>query len=1082
MKLLTWILAAFTCAIAQAQSPIGSYSMSLWAHTNLNVNRELESGAKGKVLGYTTNGIIGLLDMSGGTNTVPEAPADSKLYGRSNAVWQAFNPGISNAPVDGNFYAQSNAVWKLFTIPNTSGLISEAPLGTSLYARSNALWQVFPPGLSTMPSDAPNNGLWYSRRNGEWQNFLPSGGGTSGGTNRMKVAALAEWRPAATDGTLIPSATNTFIKLNHIYDPDGLFTGVNTNTGSFRLTNGNYAVTMVVPISVAEQGGGNVRIPFSIGLFNLTTTNDVYYQTYTIYDEDLSQYSQVFMPFVITDGLQEFTIRVVNHHATIDLRAGQAGGVVDNRYSEVQLLKLDGLAGLPEAPINSSLYARSNQDWLAFTIPSTNGFIPEAPTDGQTYGRRGSDASWQLVTGGGGPANVVIGVDDIATLTNTVVPDPNGIERVLVSNPTNAVGTFYQLRLRAQPVATPYRQDGGISYTDNGDGSHTVVGDGNASLKADNGVTGPGRIRMAYDVRMEPDSGTDLVGTIILAGGEGNPVWYTDLNITTNWSTKVIDFDVPGLMVQVFVGNTSSPSSFTVRNWVWIYTSQIPSESTPGFPSNVDPFYVWQQIAITSSGGGGGADTNVVGGFLTEADLRASPLTYSKAIVGTNLLKQTLYSKLDMNPGYSVDQWAIATGSAPTTESKPTGSAFIEVAVQTVGASGGIYSLQIGTIPGNHYLIKGSVQSRTQAGYTALAPSPRWANVVWDANGTNMTLAAFQNRNFSVQFDATSTNDFELWMYSIQDATAGNEDNAIWFSALEFLGSELAKGFQISTMPEAPILGLAFARQDAAWVQVTDSALTPVGTNSPSGTIVSQGKGLIYGQTDSNKTVVTNLYVFDGVVGTSSPWLKYTPPVSEAPMDSQLYARSNGVWKLFTIPSGGGLTTKSLTVPAENYQFVPDTDVIVITNTTPFTSGDYIFTGNPIILPGVDGQYLTITNLSNADLQFYRGTNYGIHSQNNVFTVSSDIKWDQNYVGYFRFNGPTGQWDTIGGWPIIQTGSEVTVLPAPWSAPNTNGVQLLSISVKEALAVEMLPYILDNWQRLMPKALSNAASPVIIVP
>lgn len=35
------------------------------------------------------------------------------------------------------------------------------------------------------------------------------------------------------------------------------------------------------------------------------------------------------------------------------------------------------------------------------------GGIPEAPLDGQTYGRRGSDATWQVVTGGGGSGDVV---------------------------------------------------------------------------------------------------------------------------------------------------------------------------------------------------------------------------------------------------------------------------------------------------------------------------------------------------------------------------------------------------------------------------------------------------------------------------------------------------------------------------------------------------------------------------------------------------------------------------------------------------------------------------------------------------
>jgi len=63
----------------------------------------------------------------------------------------------------------------------------------------------------------------------------------------------------------------------------------------------------------------------------------------------------------------------------------------------------DRVATLLTAGTNITLSYNDSANTL--TINSSGGAgggIPEAPTDGQTYGRRGADATWQLVTGGGG--------------------------------------------------------------------------------------------------------------------------------------------------------------------------------------------------------------------------------------------------------------------------------------------------------------------------------------------------------------------------------------------------------------------------------------------------------------------------------------------------------------------------------------------------------------------------------------------------------------------------------------------------------------------------------------------------------
>jgi len=552
MKTPLFLLSLFAACGLLAQPTTGIYPSTAWASTQLLVNPKLDTGKLGQAMGYVSNGVIAPITIQAG--------------------------------------------------------IPEAPLLSLLYARSNATWQSFPPGLSTMPSDAPNNGLWYSRRNNEWQNFVPGGstGTNAGGTNRMLVAALAEWRPANTNGTLIPSATNVFIKLNHIYDPDGLFTAVNTNIGSFKLIKGNYAVTMVVPVSVAEQGGGNVRIPFSIGLFNLTTTNDVYYQTYTIYDEDLSQYSQVFMPFLITDGTQEFTIRVVNHNATLDLMAGQAGGVVDNRYSEVQILKLDGIAGLSEAPINGSLYARKDQDWVSFTIPSTNGFIPEAPTDGQTYGRRGSDASWQLVTGGGGAdTNAVAAVPDLATLTNSVV----GYSKAIVGQTNETMHKLFQA-VRSDYVPVPFSNMTGVggTLTDNGDGSATATGStvSTVGIQCSTDAVIGAVYRMAWEAKANEAS------EIFASSYWTNPAWETPVALGTDYARYELTFTANNLdALRITRSRDSTADSITVRNWMFSSASSQVPDGLTSFPSSADPGLIWQQVSLESPGGGNTVSTQV---------------------------------------------------------------------------------------------------------------------------------------------------------------------------------------------------------------------------------------------------------------------------------------------------------------------------------------------------------------------------------------------------------------------------------------------------------------------------------------
>jgi hypothetical protein len=59
-----------------------------------------------------------------------------------------------------------------------------------------------------------------------------------------------------------------------------------------------------------------------------------------------------------------------------------------------------GGGGIPDAPSNGQLYGRMNAAWSV--VPTSSGGIPDAPLDGQTYGR--NNAAWVVVptTGSGG--------------------------------------------------------------------------------------------------------------------------------------------------------------------------------------------------------------------------------------------------------------------------------------------------------------------------------------------------------------------------------------------------------------------------------------------------------------------------------------------------------------------------------------------------------------------------------------------------------------------------------------------------------------------------------------------------------
>jgi hypothetical protein len=154
-------------------------------------------------------------------------------------------------------------------------------------------------------------------------------------------------------------------------------------------------------------------------------------------------------------------------------------------------------------------------------------------------------------------------------------------------------------------------------------------------------------------------------------------------------------------------------------------------------------------------------------------------------------------------------------------------------------------------------------------------------------------------------------------------------------------------------------------------------------------------------------------------------------------------------------------------------------DTVIVDIVSYGTGNDVSLATTPVIAAGsYVGQQIFLQSHQNNLSQFSIGDYRSFPGSGVRLTTGTTVLVGPSECVWFYWNGT--YW-----WQVANkqgTTLEAQLLPMPWSEPGTNGVQTLSPQVKEALAIEMLPYILDNWQRLMPKALSNAAPTAIIVP
>lgn len=180
------------------------------------------------------------------------------------------------------------------------------------------------------------------------------------------------------------------------------------------------------------------------------------------------------------------------------------------------------------------------------TWASTNLLVNRALETGQVgqaigYVAPGTVGVVDLGAGGGGRADVVIGQDTVESMTNNVMPDLEGLERVIVSNPSSTAATLYQVGVngsvlgQSTPLSSPWE---GATVTwetptqarvQKGSSSNNALG-----LLADNRATTGQMYTITFKARASRTTEVYDYGT----SSQWQPpvTWHTSRTLTTNES------------------------------------------------------------------------------------------------------------------------------------------------------------------------------------------------------------------------------------------------------------------------------------------------------------------------------------------------------------------------------------------------------------------------------------------------------------------------------------------------------------------------------------------------------------------
>jgi hypothetical protein len=353
-----------------------------------------EVGASPTVWGAKLNADLDLIDaqvafVAASTGQgIPDAPSDGNLYARENAAWAVVPPptSVAEAPTDGKNYARSDAQW----VPIPPSPLTDAPADGRQYGRQSLAWTVIPPG----PDEAPDTGFVYGRDglNGTWQ-LVPTEAPVDG---ELYGRLLRSWVPIVQGVTEAPQDGTNYVRNNAAWSPLGgpylpLIGGTvaNLTVGNVLTVLGSNSLVLNAVAAgqqraiLAQQNGAN---RWQMILADQTPESGANSGS----NFSLHPISDAGAMLPVAFSVNRAT-GVVTFGTMLSIPGGTPGQFLQTNGAGALSWSTPaggGSGGIPEAPLDGQLYGRESANWVV--VPA------DAPNDGTAYARK--SAAWAHLT------------------------------------------------------------------------------------------------------------------------------------------------------------------------------------------------------------------------------------------------------------------------------------------------------------------------------------------------------------------------------------------------------------------------------------------------------------------------------------------------------------------------------------------------------------------------------------------------------------------------------------------------------------------------------------------------------------